>query len=251
MNFLNKNHELQSGNKSAVNIIKTFLVAICIMVFVSSCSKSIDYTVEYMEQTSGRYLYNQENVIDVFYENKKLFLNWGELKIIEPVILDNKTFFVADIYKKLHFVQHPETKRRYLSIISKKNEDVISYDYLKVDDDYKTPSMHLENGDYDKALAGYLEIKAQDSTSALIDEGYFNSLGYRLLRNKEYENAVEVLKMNVVLFPESANVYDSLADAYLAQGDSLQTFNNFKKTLEYNESNGKAKRFVDAYNKQD
>jgi len=250
MNFSNKTRKFQNKNRIIVSNAKALLFTLCLMIIVSSCSKKIDYTAEYMEQTSGRYLFNQENVIDVFYENKKMFLNWGELKVIEPVILDNKTFFVADIYKKLHFVQHPETKKRYLSVISEENEHLITYDYLKVENDYKTPSMHLESGDYEKALAGYLQIKAQDSTSALIDEGDFNSLGYRLLRDKEYENAVAVLKMNVALFPESTNVYDSLADAYLAQGDSLQAFNNFEKTLEYNESNGKAKRFVEAYNKK-
>jgi len=249
MNFSKKNHELQINNKSVMSIAKALLFAFCIMVFVSSCSKRVDYSAEYMEQTSGRYLYNQENVIDVYYENKKLLINWGGLKVIEPVIIDDKTFFIADIYQKLHFVQHPETKKRYLSVISsEENESVISYDYLKVDDTYKTPSMHLNSGDYEKALAGYLEIKEQDSTSALIDEGDFNRLGYRLLRDKEFENAVEVFKMNVVLFPESANVYDSLADAYLAKGDSLQAFNNFKMTLDRNENNDKAKRFVEAYN---
>jgi len=248
MSFSNKNQKLQS-NDNDISISKTLLLIICIILFASSCSKNIDYTKEYMEQTSGRYLYNQENVIDVFYENKKLFLNWGELKVIEPVILDDKTFFIADIYKKLHFVQHPETKKRYLSVISEENENVISYDYLKVDDHYKTPSMHLDNGDYKKALAGYLEIKEQDSTSVLIDEGDLNSLGYRLIRDKEFENAIEVLKMNTVLFPKSSNVYDSLADAYLAKGDSLEAFNNFKKTLEYNINNDKAKRFVEAFNR--
>ena len=248
MNFLKKYYTLQNNNKNVVNITKALQFAFCIMVFVSSCSKRVDYTAEYIEQTSGRYLYNQENVIDVYYENKKLLINWGGLKVIEPVIIDDKTFFIADIYQKLHFVQHPETKKRYLSVISEENEDVISYDYLKVDDTYKTPSMHLNSGDYEKALAGYLEIKEQDSTSTLIDEGDFNRLGYRMLRDKEFENAVEVFKMNVVLFPESANVYDSLADAYLAKGDSLQAFNNFKKTLELNNANEKAKRFVENYN---
>jgi len=186
----------------------------------------------------------------VFYENDKLFLNWGELKIIEPVVLDTNTFFVADIYKKLHFVQHPETKKRYLSVITANNEDVITYDYLKVADDYKTPGMHLDAGEYDKALAGYLEIKKQDSTSVLIDEADFNSLGYRLIREKEYDSAIEVLKINVSLYPESGNVYDSLGDAYRVQGDSLQAFNNYKKTLEYDDGNNKARRFVEAYNKK-
>lgn len=228
---------------------KTLLFAILLTAFIWSCTKSIEYTAEYMEQTSGRYLFNQENVIDVYYENNKLFLNWGELKVIEPVILDNKTFFIADIYKKLHFVQHPETKKRYLSIISEDNEDFITYDYLKVDANYRTPSMHLESGDYEKALAGYLEIKAQDSTSDLIDEGHLNSLGYRLMRKKEYDNAISVLKMNVALFPESDNVYDSLGEAYLKSGDSLEAFNNYTKAFEFNNDNPRASRFIEAYNK--
>ena len=250
MDFLKKNYQPQNNNRNIIKAVKGFLVALSLIVMVTSCSKKVEYSQEYMNQTSGRYLFNQENVIDVYYENNKLFLNWGELKVIEPVILDSETFFIADIYKKLHFVQHPETEKWYLSIFAEDNEDAISYDYLKVEDDYRTPSMHLKNGDYDKALTGYLQIKEQDSTSELLDEGNLNSLGYRLMRKKEYDNAVTVLKMNATLFPESANVYDSLADAYLAQGDSLQTYNNFIKTLEYNESNGKAQRFVDTYNKK-
>jgi len=136
-----------------------------------------------------------------------------------------------------------------LSIISEDNKDQITYDYLKVEDSFKIPSMHLKDKNYDKAFAGYLKIKEQDSTSVLINEKEFNSLGYKLLRKKEYENAIEVFKMNVTLFPKSDNVYDSLADAYLRNGDSIQAFNNYKIAFEYNNENKRAKQFVEAYNK--
>jgi len=251
MNFSKKDNGLEIKNKNAMNKTNVLLYTLFLIIVVSSCTKPIDYSAEYMEQTSGRYLFDEENIIDVLYKDKHLFIKLGGVKIIEPVILDKKTFFVADIYKKLRFVQHPETQKRYLSIISEDNEDAITYDYLKVDDAFNTPSMYLENGDYDNALAGYLEIKKQDSTSVLLDEGNFNRIGYSLLRRKEYENAISVFKMNVVLYPESGNVYDSLGDAYLAHGDSLQAFNNYKKTLEYNDGNGKARRFVEAYNKKE
>ena len=111
--------------------------------------------------------------------------------------------------------------------------------------------MHLENGDFKKALEGYLAIKAEDSTSVFLNERELNSLGYRLLRKEKYEDAVEVFKMNVALFPESANVYDSLGDGYLASGDSLLAYENYKKTLEFNNSNTKAKNFVEAYDKKE
>jgi len=249
MNFSKKNHELDSNNRNSVSKTKAIIFSFLFILIISSCSKRIDYTPEYMQQTSGRYLYNQDDVIEVFYENKKLFLKWRGAKKIEPVIIDENTFFIVDMYKKLHFVVHPETKKRYLSIISEDKNDLITYDFLKVEDAFKTPSMHFNDKEYDKALLGYLEIQNQDSTSVLINERDFNSHGYELLRKKEYENAIEVFKMNVVLYPESDNVYDSLADAYLRHGDSLHAFNNYKKALEYNNGNKRAKQYVEAYKK--
>lgn len=250
MNFSKKNHELDNINRNSVSKTKSLLFFLFLIVVVFSCSKNIDYSSEYMKQTSGRYLYNQDEVIDVYYDNEKLFLKWRGAEKIKPVILDKNIFFVVDMYKKLHFVQHPETKKRYLSIISEDNKDQITYDYLKVEDSFRIPSMHLKNKDYDKALAGYLEIQKQDSTSVLINERDFNSIGYKLLREKEYQNAIDMFKMNVALYPQSDNVYDSLADAYLRHGDSLQAFNNYKIALEYNSGNKRAKQYVEAYNKK-
>jgi tetratricopeptide (TPR) repeat protein len=251
MDFSKKNHELESKNRSIVSNSKSLLSFLILTVVIFSCSKNIDYSSEYMQQTSGRYLYTQEEVIDVYYDNNKLFLKWKGAEKIKPVIIDKNVFFIVDMYKKFHFVQHPETKKRYLSIVSEDNKDLITYDYLKVADSFKTPRMHLKDKNFSKALAGYLEIQKQDSTSVLFNEREFNRLGYRLIRDEEYENAIEVFKMNVVLYPESSNVYDSLADAYVRHGDSLQAFNNYNKALGYNSENKRAKQFVKAYNKKD
>ncbi|WP_458627259.1 hypothetical protein [Winogradskyella sp. PC D3.3] len=78
---------------------------------------------------------------------------------IVPVALEKNECFVADMYKTLRFVQHPETSQWYLSVISEGGEVGVTYDYLKVSKEYKTPSTLLKAGHYDKALAGYLEIK--------------------------------------------------------------------------------------------
>jgi tetratricopeptide (TPR) repeat protein len=168
---------------------------------------------------------------------------------MEPVVMDENTFFVVDMYKKLRFVVHPETKKRYLGIVSADDESVVTYDYLKVADSFQTPSMLLKSKTYDKALEGYLEIQKQDSTSILIEEREFNSLGYNFIRDKDYENAIAIFKINVALYPDSDNVYDSLADAYLRSGDSLQAFTNYSKALELNTGNDRAKSYVEHYSK--
>lgn len=222
------------------------LSLICLSV-VLNCTNSVNYTPEHIAQTSGRYLYTQDELLEIHYDQNKLYLKWRGADNLEPVILDENTFFVPDMYKKLRFVQHPETKERYLGIVSAEDETVVTYAYLKVADTFKTPGMYLKDKDYDKALEGYLKIKKQDSTSVFVDEREFNRLGYRFLRELDYDNAIAVFKMNVALYPNSDNVYDSLADAYLRSGDSLQAFTNYSKAFELNTGNDRAKNYIKIY----
>ena len=225
----------------------TVLFSLFCVIISISCSKNIEYTPEYMERTSGRYLLNQDEIIEVFYDNDKLFLKWKGAEKIKPVIIDSEVFYMVEIDEKMHFVQHPETKAHYLSKLSKEKQDIISYDYIKVEDSFKIPSTYIKLKDYDKALLGYLNIQKQDSTSTILEERYFNSLGYNLIREKKYPDAIGIFKINVALYPQSSNVYDSLAKAYLLYGDSLQAYNNYKMAFNYDNRNNRAKEFINKY----
>ncbi len=228
--------------------MKSKTLILLLAIIVGSCSNSVEYSETFKKETSGKYLFNQDDVIKVYYENNTLLLKWRE-GLMTPVALDTNEFFVADMYKKLHFVQHPETKARYLSIMSEGDDAIITYDYLKVPDAYKTPSTYLKEGNYEKALAGFLDIKEKDSTSIFIAEREFNNMGYQHLRKNEYAAAIEVFKLNVALHPTSDNVYDSLAAAYVKSGDSLQAFTYYTKALELNTGNKRAKAYLEGYNK--
>ena len=225
---------------------KNGLIAFLALIILS-CSNNVDFSPEHQEKTSGRYLFGPDEVVDVYYEKDRLYLKWRGAEKIEPVVLDENTFFMVDMYQKLRFVQDPKTKKRYLGVVSENDDSKVSYEYLKVPDSFKTPSMLLKAHDFDKALAGFLEIKKQDSTSVLIEEHELNSYGYELLGKKENKHAIEVFKMNVALYPDSDNVYDSLADAYLRNGDSLNAYENYKNALELNSGNPRAKKFVEVY----
>jgi tetratricopeptide (TPR) repeat protein len=223
--------------------VKVFFVLLLIMAF--SCSNSVDYSEAFKTKTSGTYLYSLDDLIEVYYEENTLYLNWRGGKV-KPVAISENEFFVPDMYKKFHFVTHPNTNELYLSAIND-DKSIISYDYLKAPNGYKTPSTYLEEGDFEKALEGYLEIKKQDSTSIYINERNFNRMGYKYFGDQELEKAIEVFKINVALHPKSANVYDSLGQAYLVSGDSLQAYTNYKKSLEFNNGNKRAERFVNQY----
>ena len=73
------------------------------------------------------------------------------------------------------------------------------------------------------------------------DEFSFNAIGYGLLGESRYPEAIEVFELNTELFPESANVYDSLAEAYMKSGDKKKATQFYKKSLELNPDNENAK----------
>jgi uncharacterized protein (TIGR02246 family) len=63
-------------------------------------------------------------------------------------------------------------------------------------------------------------------------EGTLNSTGYHLLAAKKTKEAIDAFELNVRLFPDSANVYDSLGEAYAAIGDKSRAIKNYEKSLE-------------------
>ncbi|MGB8952562.1 MAG: MBL fold metallo-hydrolase [Candidatus Aminicenantales bacterium] len=73
------------------------------------------------------------------------------------------------------------------------------------------------------------------------NERQFNNAGYQLLGSGRIDEAVAIFKMNVELYPESWNVYDSLAEAYAAKGETALAIQYYQKSLEINPDNQNAK----------
>jgi len=55
----------------------------------------------------------------------------------------------------------------------------------------------------------------KQSSDYYLSESQLNALGYRLLGMKKVREAIEVFKLNAETYQQSANVYDSLAEAYM------------------------------------
>jgi Flp pilus assembly protein TadD len=64
-----------------------------------------------------------------------------------------------------------------------------------------------------------------------------NRLGYDLLREKRSADAIEILKLNVEMFPASANAHDSLGEAYAEAGDKERAVKAYAKSLDLNPKN--------------
>lgn len=66
----------------------------------------------------------------------------------------------------------------------------------------------------------------------------FNDWAYRMLNGGgKPKEALEIFKLNVYLFPNSANVYDSVAEAYAASSQRDLAIKNYKRSLELDPKN--------------
>jgi dienelactone hydrolase len=81
-------------------------------------------------------------------------------------------------------------------------------------------------------VAKSLPAVGHDGTAALFPEFIVNLLGYEHLQMGDTKGAVEILKLNAMAYPNSPNVYDSVSDAYLADGQKEMALQNAKKAVE-------------------
>lgn len=85
------------------------------------------------------------------------------------------------------------------------------------------------------------ESYGPNSHSAEID---LNIAGYDLLFAKKIKEAIEVFKLNVKLHPDSWNVYDSLGEAYAADGNKKDAIANYEKSIQLNPKSDSGKEVL-------
>jgi hypothetical protein len=95
----------------------------------------------------------------------------------------------------------------------------------------------VTHGGADAAIKQYHALKATEPGTYNFDEAQLNALGYRLIRARKFEDAIAILQLNTEAFPQSSNAYDSLAEAYMDQGDRTQATANYEKAVELNPKN--------------
>jgi CubicO group peptidase (beta-lactamase class C family) len=90
-------------------------------------------------------------------------------------------------------------------------------------------------------LDRHFEQMRRDTTRYALLEPELNRLGYHALNSwRDVPRAIEIFLLNVRAFPKSGNVYDSLGEAYLAQGDTVRARTNYRRSLELDPNNTNA-----------
>jgi CubicO group peptidase (beta-lactamase class C family) len=139
------------------------------------------------------------------------------------IVLDNA--FSGGIY---------QNGRNALDVL---NKQTVSFHQSSLVRDYGST---LVTKGIDPAFCRLYQLRS-DSLHYSMDEEQMNLLGYQLLYEANFENhhqlALEVFKLNTLLFPTSYNVYDSYGEALLKNGFKEQAVVMYRKALELKPGN--------------
>ena len=130
---------------------------------------------------------------------------------------------------------------------------------------YYLPDMKVENGfdlapsikillkelelkDYEKSISIAEEIQKNEKIT--FSESDLNSAGYTLIEKNKMDKALAIFKLNAHLFPNSGNVFDSLAETYMLLEMDYEALKYYEIALKINPENRNAKKQIEKLNKR-
>jgi len=101
----------------------------------------------------------------------------------------------------------------------------------------------IETNEKDAFVQAYID--AIHKTVTRNKGNVFNSIGYEFLQDKSINEAIIVFQENTKLFPEDANSWDSLGEAYFHKRDKENALKAYRKALELDPNSESAKKMIE------
>ena len=163
--------------------------------------------------------------------NGDAFWQWGDYGIFRNYIVGYKEKKIGAVYLTNSFNGLSIGQDLVRAAIGGGKEPAIAYlNY----DQYDSPGPLFFRAVVEKGSqeASRLFPEFTKAYPAEFNEAVVNRVGYQLISVRRLKEAIAVLKLNVGAHPASANVYDSLAEAYMNSGDKDLAIAYYKKALE-------------------
>lgn len=188
---------------------------------------------EKLDSYVGRFRVNPDRVLTVTREQGRLYAEPTESPKFELLPVSETDFIRRDQNAQYTFVRNAEGRADSVRIRSGGG----SFEAARLSPGVLIPSELLMAGKTPDALTAYRNIKREQPGNVAVSEPRLNGLGYALLRQKRLADAIAVFKLNVEFYPQSFNVYDSLGEAYMENGDKELAVQNYRKSVELNPKN--------------
>lgn len=107
----------------------------------------------------------------------------------------------------------------------------------------ETLDENQQNAVLQKALGNAIDLSIETKVRNR-SEYDLNTLGYSFLQTQELDNALDVFKTTTLLFPESANAYDSYGEALLLADKKTEAIEMYEKSIALNPNNEHGKEVL-------
>jgi CubicO group peptidase (beta-lactamase class C family) len=182
---------------------------------------AIDMPVAELEAFEGRYRFGDFNVITLTVTDGGLVARVTLQDFDSRVFpLGDDVFLFEEAGEKARFVRGPDGEVTAMQSVGRPEAGPSA----RLGDAPLLPVELLDAGRTDEALEA---LEAEDAS-----EDQVNQLGYALLTAGRHEPAVAIFKWNAERHPAHANPWDSLADGYLAVGDTAAAITAYRTVLE-------------------
>ena len=195
-------------------------------------------------EISGRYQVFDDLPCEIFEKDNLLILhNKLTDESVELVKISDSTYVTRGSDRLIQFKSNSENSRMNMLRLDSRNGTIVS-NYAKMDNDKKGPVDFLLEGNFEESLVAYSTLMEQNPNDPTINENNLNSLGYRFFNQAKTKLAQDIFKVNMTLYPESFNVYDSYAEACMKLGGNHLAIKNYNKSISLNPNNNHAKEMV-------
>jgi CubicO group peptidase (beta-lactamase class C family) len=178
---------------------------------------------------AGRYQLSSDEVLTLTPKADRMEGRVSLQKGFELIPLNADTFLRSDADVRYSFSRDASGRDE---VVIAPQEGGPSRTARRVAETVRVPADDLEAGKLDAALSGYRRLREANPADPSVAEERLNALGYAFLTRDEHKAAIGIFLLNTQLYPDSANTYDSLAEAHMKQGDRKQAIALYRKALD-------------------
>ena len=200
-----------------------------------------------MQNITGRYLLTPTQIMDVSLVDDRLKLHFSDY-------LESGGFkFQSDLYPVSDrvFATHLKDVNLEIPEFSETGPDSIILDWMgdahilkPAPANYTSAFEKISHGD----ISGACDLLYSQRHAYLAEhpdlEPIINRQGYVYLRKGDVAAAIQLFHLNVELFPQSYNVYDSYGESLMVNNQIELAIMNYRKSLELNPDNQNAARVI-------
>lgn len=188
-----------------------------------------------LNAVTGRYKFDEEKVAEIKLEGNALWLEVSDFRSFARIELHQTgKLFATDIaHVTLTPLESVKGSTSDLLLTWAGRTDTL----VSVSAAYRSPAELLMQGNYAEAVTAYREGSKRGFHFASFTEYAINRIGYELSEKGQVEMANQLFVLNSELFPSSGNVWDSLAESYLALNKRDLAKISCQRALELNPEN--------------